>query len=218
MATEIERRPSATSDLSAAIAQLPHWKLTVEQYQAMGRAGILSPDDRVELLEGELIAMAAMGGPHVAGVHRCNKLFSKRFADEAIISVQCAVRLPSGSEPEPDIALLRPQRDFYASGLPTPADILLVVEVADSSYDRDINVKLLLYARAGVTETWILDVGRDQLEAYSEPSAGGYRLHRLYRRGETIAPLAFPDLALAVDQLLGEPDSETEAASGSDAD
>ena len=176
---------------------------TVSEYERMAVAGILGEDDRVELIEGEIVRMAAIGPRHAASVKRLNRLLEPRFGDRTLIGVQDPVQLDAHSEPEPEISLLRPRPDLYASGHPTPADILLLVEVADTSLEYDRGVKVPLYARAGVSEVWLVDLLADVLVVYRDPSPEGYRLVRTVRRGETLAPLAFPDRPLAADDLLG---------------
>lgn len=177
---------------------------TVDEYHQMIEAGVLTEDDRVELLEGEIIKMTAMGSPHAACVDRLNRLFSKRIADEAIVRVQSPIQLSEHSEPEPDVTLLKPRPDFYAASHPKPEDVLLVVEVAETSVGIDREKKVPAYSRAGVPETWLIDLAGEVIEVYSDPSAHGYReIRRLWPRDQ-VAPQAFPDLELAVDSLLGQ--------------
>jgi hypothetical protein len=169
----------------------------------MAEAGILTENDRVELIDGEIVEMVPIGHNHAGGVNRFNRLFSLCFADAAIVSVQNPVRLGEYSEPEPDLALLRPRADFYASAHPTPADVLLLVEIADTSLDFDRGVKAPLYARAGIPEVWLVDLGGETVAVYREPSPEGYRATRVLRAGERVATLAFPERELAVAALLG---------------
>src|SRR5579864_80724 len=134
-----------------------HWKFTAEQYQRMGETGILHEDDHVELLEGELYAMSPIGSWHNSCVNRFNWLLSAGIGDRGIVQVQGSFRLSSDGEPEPDVLVLRFRSDFYRDALPGPEDVLLLVEVADTSlaYDRDF--KLPLYARAGIPDVWLLN-------------------------------------------------------------
>lgn len=187
-----------------AVAAAPQrWKLTAEQYQRMGEAGILHEDDRVELLEGELYEMAPIGDWHNASVDALNAAFKVEAGQRAIVRVQGSFRLSPHSEPEPDILVLRYRPDYYRSALPGPEDVLLVVEVADTTlaYDRDF--KLPLYARAGIPEVWIVNRDAARIEVYREPQGDGYRSVAMVERGGTVAPLAFPDLALRVQDILG---------------
>ncbi|WP_376790049.1 Uma2 family endonuclease [Thermoflexus sp.] len=174
---------------------------TVEEYHRMAEVGILSEDDRVELIEGELIAMSPIGSRHAAAVARLTVLFS-RIEDRGIVWVQNPIRLGWHSEPQPDVALLRYRPDFYASGHPGPEDVLLIVEVAETSADYDRTVKIPLYARHGIPEAWLVDLTEAHVEIYRQPSPQGYQEARTLRRGETLHPTALPELTIAVEDLL----------------
>ena len=178
-------------------------RFTVDEYYWMARVGILRPSDRVELIDGEIIEMNPIGEPHAGTVNRLNSVFSRRLGDAVIVAVQNPIRLDNGSEPEPDLALLRPRRDFYATGHPTPSDVLLVVEVSDTTVEYDTQTKAPLYARAGIPELWIVDLTRACVMVYLDPADAGYATTRVLRRGEVLRPLAFPDLALPIDDVLG---------------
>jgi Uma2 family endonuclease len=181
-------------------------RFTVEEYYQMAAAGILTERDRVELIDGEIIEMSPIGDRHAASVKRCLRVFSRVEADRVLVSVQDPIDLDPYNEPEPDVALLRPRADDYARGKPRPTDILLLIEVADTSLDHDRKTKLPHYAAAGVRETWLLDLPGDALEAHREPRDDGYAVVRRYRRGERVAPEALPDVAVAVEDLLPPPD------------
>jgi len=168
----------------------------------MAEAGILSEDDRVELIEGEIVEMSPIGSHHAACVKRLNRLFSRSVSD-AVVSVQDPIRLSEYSEPEPDLALLRPRADFYAEALPGPEDTLLVVEVMETSAQYDRERKLPLYAEAGIPEVWLVDLAAECIEVYRRPSPDGYEDVRRRCRGERLSPQAFPDVELAVDEVLG---------------
>lgn len=172
---------------------------TVSEYHSMAEAGILPEDDRVELIEGEIFRMAPIGSRHAGCVNRLNHFLR---GSGGILSPQNPVLFGSLSEPQPDIALLRSRDDFYASSLPTPEDVLLLVEVADSSIGFDRRVKVPLYARNGVPEVWIVDLTKGRMEVHREPSATGYRDVRLLQRSDRLSPLAFPDLELNVSDIL----------------
>ncbi|SRR5579884_1618999 len=184
--------------------QLTRRRFTVDEYHRMARAGILGEDDRVELIDGEIIEMAPIGRRHAGCVKCSNWLFGQGLGDRAIVSVQDPVRLTEHNEPQPDIALLRPRPDFYSGAHPGPADILLIVEVAATSAVLDRRVKLPLYTGSGIPEVWLVDLGKETIRAYRDPSPDGYRTARTFRRGERLSPLAFPDLQLAVAEILGE--------------
>ena len=178
-------------------------RFTVDEYYWMARVGILRPDDRVELIDGEIIEMNPIGGPHASTVDRLSQFLILALQGAAIVRVQNPIRLDSGSEPEPDLALLRPRRDFYAAGHPTPSDVLLVVEVADTTIAYDTRTKAPLYARAAIPELWIVDLTRGCVVTYRDPSDAGYATTRVHHRGEMLRALAFSDLAFPVDDILG---------------
>jgi len=176
---------------------------TVDEYHAMARAGILSEDDRVELIEGEVVQMAPIGNRHAACVRRLNDLFHRHLADTVLVDVQNPLRLSAHSEPQPDIVLLRRREDFYADVTPTPTDALLVIEVADSSAIYDREIKAPLYAQWRVAELWVVDLVREVIESFRVPSPQAYQQIVQFQRGQVIAPQAFPDVQLSVDAILG---------------
>jgi Uma2 family endonuclease len=185
---------------------------TTDEYHVMLEAGILTEDDRVELIEGEILEMPPIGSSHAGGVNRLNALFTSLLGSRAVVSVQNPVVLDKYSEPQPDLVLLRFHDDYYASALPTPSDVLLLIEVSDSSLKFDRDVKAGLYARHGLLEVWLRDVEHSALLVHRTPSPEGYRDVRIFRRGEQVSPLAFPDLVIEVDALLGPaPDPEPRA-------
>ena len=177
-------------------------RFTVEEYHRMAQAGILTEDDRVELIEGEIIETAPIGSRHAACVNRLNRLFSQSVGDRAMISVQNPIRLGVHSEPHPDLALLKPRGDFYASAHPTAQDVLLVIEVAETSIDYDRQTRVPLYARAGVPEVWLVDLSGTRVEVYRLPREGRYSDVRIALQGETLTPQALPDVVVRVDEIL----------------
>lgn len=186
-------------------------RFTVEDYHVMGRAGVFKEDDRVELIDGQIIAMTPIGQRHVACVNQLTYLFTSRVYDRGaspnvLVSVQNPVRLDAHHEPQPDVVLLRPRKDFYADGHPGPEDVLLVVEVADTSLDFDRDVKVPRYAAAGIAEVWLVALEADYVEVYRGPEPDGYAEIVRHRRGEALTVAALPAMdALAVDDALGEP-------------
>jgi Uma2 family endonuclease len=178
-------------------------RFTADDYQRMGQTGILSSEDRVELIDGEVVAMSPIGPRHSACIDRANRALVILLGDRAIVRIQSSVRLGRYNEPEPDLVLLRPQADFYASHLPGPADILLIVEFAESSLDYDREVKAPLYAGSGVPEYWVVDLNSNQLVCYADAADGTYRTVRHHRRGESAAPGQLPGCPIAVNDLLG---------------
>ena len=177
-------------------------RFTVAEYYRMAEAGILGPDERVELIEGEIIVMPPIGPGHAWDVALSIPLFSRLAGDRFILQIQNPVHLDDGSEPQPDIMLIRPRAEGYRAAHPTPADVLLVIEVADSSLNFDLQVKARLYGRAGIPETWVKNLPEDCIERFTEPGPDGYARHTVHRRGETLTPTRLPDLELAVDDLL----------------
>lgn len=178
-------------------------RFTADDYQRMGQTGILSSEDRVELIDGEVVAMSPIGPRHSACIDRANRALVILLGERAIVRVQSSVRLNRYNEPEPDLVLLRPQADFYASRLPGAADILLIIEVAESSLDYDREVKAPLYAGSGVAEYWVVDLNSNQLVCCSDPASGAYRTLRHHSRGESVTPVQLPGCSIAVDDLLG---------------
>ena len=180
-------------------------RFTVDEYYRMARAGILHEDDRVELLEGEIVQMAPIGSRHQAWVDYLAEWFITRLVGRAIVRIQGPIRLSSGSEPEPDIALVSPRPDRYTRSHPGPADVFLIVEVADTSLAYDRDVKLPRYAAAGIAEVWIVDLEaeNERVLGYRSPHAGRYQHAATVERGSTLSPQAFPDLILPVGELVG---------------
>lgn len=160
---------------------------TVEEYHRMAEAGILHEDDRVELIEGKIIRMAAIGSRHAACVKRLIKFLVQEVGDSGVVGAHDPVVLPDISEPEPDVTVLRPRDDFYAAGHPAPEDVLLLIEVSDTSLEYDRDVKIPLYARAGVPEVWIVDLRGERLLIYARPEGGAYVESAQARRDEPIA-------------------------------
>jgi Uma2 family endonuclease len=177
--------------------------LTVDEYYRMAEAGIFGPEERVELIDGEIIEMAAIGSRHAACVRVLSRWPILRTDDRAVLSPQLPLRLSQRAEPEPDIVLLRPRPDEYRDAHPGAEDVLLLIEVADSSLSFDRRRKLPIYARDGVPETWLGDLQHDRIEAHRRPEHGRYQDLETFPRGARLSPLAFPDLSIAVDEILG---------------
>jgi Uma2 family endonuclease len=177
-------------------------RYSVDDYEEMIRLGALTENDRVELIRGEIVAKMPIGDRHLVTVNRLNRLYNRRLGDLVIVSIQNPVRLDD-SEPEPDVSLLRPREDEYASGKPRAADVLLLIEVSDSSLDYDRDVKKPLYAESGITEFWIVNLVDECLEVYRNPQPDGtYQEERVLKRGESTDIVALPGLVVAVDELF----------------
>ena len=179
------------------------YRFTRDDYHEMAKAGIFKSGVRVELIDGEIIEMNPIGRRHRGTVDRLADIFFPHVRASAIIRVQSSIALGNNGEPEPDLVLLRRRPDFYTESDEEPDDILLVVEVADTSERYDRRTKGPLYARYGIPELWIVDLQRNRITRYLEPSPDGYKTSRVYRRGESLGPLAFPNLLIAVDDILG---------------
>ena len=179
-------------------------RFTADEYQRMGATGILSEDDRVELIDGELVAMTPIGTRHNACVSCANRALVTAAGNAAIVLPQGSVRLDLYTEPQPDLVLLRPRDDFYASRHAGPADILLIVEIAESSIEYDRDVKAHLYARSRIPEYWLADLNTNVVSRYSAPEGGVFRRLEQSLRGQSMAPQLLPASVIAVDAFLIE--------------
>lgn len=176
---------------------------TRDEYHKLGAAGIIGPDERVELLDGEILVKPVIGSRHGGCVKRSNRILTTALGDRAVVGVQDPVVLDDLSEPEPDLSIARPRADFYADDHPTPDELYLVVEVADSTALSDRNRKIPRYAAAGIREAWLVDLETGTLEVYRGPSPDGYTSRNDLVAGDTVSPEAFPDVRIAVADLLG---------------
>jgi len=185
-----------------AVQPVAHHRFTVDEYHRMAEAGIFDEDSRVELLRGEIVEMAAIGSHHAACVRRLVALFAAPLQGRAIVSVHDPILLDDFSEPEPDVALLRRRDDYYEHAHPTPDDVLLVVEVGDTTAVGDAEHKLPLYAGAGVAEVWLVNLPAGHIEVCRQPDDGAYRDRVARHQGDHIAPEAFPDAVVEVASIL----------------
>jgi Uma2 family endonuclease len=172
----------------------PRTRLSADRYQKMVATGVLTKYDRVELIEGEMLDMAPIGTQHSAITSRLNELFVLAVSRSSTIVSGGPVNLGEFSEPQPDLMLLKRRADFYSGKIPEAADVLLLIEVSDTSLAFDQGVKLSLYARFGVAEYWVVDVEGRRIVAYREPSVKGYARRLEFVGADLVAPLAFPDL------------------------
>ncbi len=192
-----------TTALPTQAAAPARRRFTVDEYCAMADAGILGEEERIELLDGEIVVMPPIGAPHEDGTTRLSSDLITRLQGRAWVRVQNSVRINDYGLPEPDIAIVR-LRDDYHRQRPTPADVLLVTEVSDSSLEYERDVKLPRYAAAGIPEVWIANVPARQVEAFHDPVDGVYQSSRIVPDDGKLSPRAFPDVALTVgDFLLG---------------
>ncbi len=176
---------------------------TVAEFERMGEAGVFTKDARLELIEGEIIEMSPIGSRHAACVKFLSRFLNRTVGDIALVSTQDPIRLNDFSEPEPDLALLRLRDDFYREAHPTPADVLLIIEVADTTLAYDRQVKMPLYAKAGVAETWIVNLLEEQIEVYAGLAGGTYQTIVNFRRGEEACAHTIANLAISVADVLG---------------
>ena len=175
----------------------------VSEYYRMAEAGILTEDDCVELIEGEIIKMSPIGSSHAACVKGLNQLLQRLMGQAALVSVQDPIRLDDFSEPQPDVALLRPRADRYVQAHPSPAEVLLVIEVSDTTAQFDRKVKVPLYARSAIPEVWLIDLQQETIEIYAQPAGGAYQTQKQVGRGEQLTAETLPNLTLDVDAILG---------------
>jgi Uma2 family endonuclease len=176
---------------------------TVEEYHRMGEAGVFAPDERVELLDGEILIVPPMGPLHASSVERVNRAFVLRLAEHASVRPGLPVELSNFSEPEPDFTLARRRLDAYESAAVRPQDVFALVEIADSSLGFDRRRKLQAYARAGVPEYWIVNLRERTVERYREPNDLGYASVSVAKRGARVAFATFPGVEFAVEELTG---------------
>lgn len=182
--------------------ELQRYRFTVDEYHKMGDAGIFTEDDRVELIDGEILKMSPINRPHAVCVDVLNMLLVPSVVGRAIVRVQGPIFVDEGSEPQPDLALLRP-RDYLS--LPQhagPEDVLLVVEVAQSSVKSDRNRKMPLYARVGIPEVWLINLPKKVVEVYSDPKEGKYQSVEAVGPGQTLTVKMLPDVTIPVEAFL----------------
>lgn len=183
--------------------ELTRHRFTVAEYLRMAEVDLLGQDSRVELIGGEIVEMSPIYIAHTSTVKRLISLLTRQLGERIILGVQDPVQLSDDSLPQPDIAVLQPQDNFYSERHPGPDDILLLIEVADTSLRYDRRVKSKLYGAAGIADYWIVNLPARQIEVYREPRPNGYRTVTHYAPGETLSPLAFPDITLMIDEVLG---------------
>lgn len=184
-----------------SVVSAPTYEFTVEGFQRLLEVGFFGEDDRIELLNGNLIVMSPIGIRHATAVRRTLNLFVRRYGHGSEVDAQNPAIIDRKSEPQPDILLLRPGiSDELVK--PHPKDILLLLEVADSSFFFDRSDKLDAYARNGICEYWLLDLNENRLHVFRQPAGGKYEVEMVLERSGSIAPLAFPDLPVKISQML----------------
>jgi len=178
----------------------PRFRISVDQYQRMIETGVLRRSDRVELIEGEMFQVAPIGARHAAISRRLNALFSRSVGDLAQVDIAGPVKLGESSEPQPDVMLLRPGN--YNTQIPEAADVLLLIEISDSSLESDLSTKLALYARHGIAEYWIVDAAGECVETYSNPGPVAYMEKRIAGAAEVVAPRGLPSVQMTVRDIF----------------
>ncbi len=189
-------------EMTTIFKPLPR-RFSVSEFQKMTEAGILPEVSGLEIVDGYLIEKMSIGSKHDGTVKKLNRNLGLLLGTEIIISVQDPIHLDEFNEPEPDIALLKPREDFYAESHPTAADVLLLIEVSDSTLEYDREIKKTLYAEAGIGEFWIINLRENTLEFYTAPKNGSYRLVRILETGETVESNAVEKLRLKIDEIIG---------------
>ena len=184
------------------VADVQRYRFTVDEFARMGEAGIFTEDDRVELIDGEILEMTPIGPPHAWFVDRLTELIVTRLAGRAHVRVQNPVRLDRHTEPQPDLVVAR-RSDVYAERHPEPGDILLIIEVADSSLRYDRLEKVPRYGKAGIPETWLADIEARAVTVCTEPVPNGYARQQVRRRGDLLIAAGVPDLGFAVEDVFG---------------
>jgi Uma2 family endonuclease len=178
-----------------------HW-INADEYERMGAAGVFPPGARFELVEGDIYEMSPIGSPHAACVKYLSRLLNE-LGKDFIVSVQDPIRLDDFSEPQPDLALLRWREDFYRGAHPTAAEVLLVVEVADTTVVTDRTIKVPLYARAGIAEVWVVNIPEERVEIYTGPGGEAYQTVAEAGRGEQAQSPTVGALSVSVNELFG---------------
>ena len=180
-----------------------HHNFTVSEYQRMGETGVFAPDARVELIEGEIIEMSPIGSRHAAAVDIAARSLMQQIGESAIVRIQNPIVLNDFSEPQPDISLLKYRPDFYREAHPGPDDVMLVIEVADTTVHYDRHTKIPLYARAGIPEALLFNLPEDRLEYFARPETGVYQVNNVLNRGERFESTNVSGVTLDIDMILG---------------
>ena len=187
----------------ATLVQVTRHRFTVADYERMCQAGIFSENERLELVCGEVIQMSPIGERHAACVAILTQLVTLRLQRSALVWVQNPLRLDEYSEPQPDLAVLKPRDAHYRTSKPTPDDVLIVIEVSDSTLEYDRKVKMPLYAGAGIAEAWVVNLPEERIEVYGGPAGGEYRTVRSYARRQKLQSHTLAPLRLSVSKVLG---------------
>ena len=183
--------------MQGVVSSPTRYRFTVKDYHRMAEAEVFDPEDRVELIDGEVLEMAPIDSRHAGCVNRLNYLFVSRLGTRAVVAPQNPIEVDDYSEPQPDLVLLRPRDDFYSSSHGLPNDVLLVVEVSNTTLRFDLGRKTALYLAGRIPEVWVVDVNAEVVHVATPAGT------RVVTRGESLAPEAFPDLVLEVTDIVG---------------
>ncbi len=195
--------PTTQMPLNLTAPPLPLRLITVEEYHRMAEVGILQPDEKVELIAGQIISkMSPQGSSHAAAITRTNRLFGKSLIANVLVRLQLPIILNNVSEPEPDIALVKADPLDYDDGHPTAEDVYLIVEIAHSTLKSDIKVKAKEYARSGIEDYWVLDLNRRQLYVYRKPTEEGYQQEMILQENDSVKLIKFPHCLIPVAEML----------------
>lgn len=183
-----------------APVSIPRRLLNVEEYYRLGKAGVLGEEDRVELIEGEMLEMAPIGGPHAYLVNRFNQLFAAQLGNRGVLSIQNPILLPPRNVPQPDVVILGPH-SMTSRELPRASDVLLVIEVSHTTVEYDRDVKIPIYATHGIVEVWLCEVASQRLSIHLEPDASGYQRLLKPSNDATISPSRLPGVKIRLADL-----------------
>jgi Uma2 family endonuclease len=189
--------------MSAIIAALPHRKFTVDEYHNFIELGVFNPEERIELWEGEFVEMSPIGKRHAGIVAGLTAYLNHLFFKKLVVWSQNPIILSDFSEPQPDVCVLQGRDNFYKNESATANDVLLVVEVSDSTVRYDREIKFPRYAENGIQEAWLIDLENDRIEIHTQPTAKGYKLVKILHRGDIAESTIFEEIKIAVDDILG---------------
>ena len=190
------------------VMEMTRRRFCVKDFYLMDKAGVFCENDRVELIDGEIIEMAPIGSYHNGCVNALNRIFARAVPEDIVVQVQGPLRVDDSTVFQPDLAILRPREDDYFESNPTPEDVMLVIEVSDSTVAHDRNVKIPKYAQSGVPEVWQVNLPYGFIDRHTDPdpATGRYRSVMRHSRGQTIAAMLLPDVTLEIDKILRQPE------------
>jgi Uma2 family endonuclease len=201
--TMIQTLPSPVAEDTILATHFKYW--TVKEYHHMSELGLLNASERTELIAGKIVLMTAKGTPHVIALQLIARSLQAQLHNIALIRTQDPIELDDFSEPEPDLVIVKGKILDYTNCHPCGSDVLLVVEIADSTLKKDCEVKDKLYARSNIPDYWVIDVKNDQVHIFRTPTPTGYASHLILSASQTVSPLAFPEVVLPISSILPPP-------------